>query len=164
MDCTTDPEKPTCKSSYTPKPDNNCNGIDDDCDGKIDDGYVPTAAQGTPTGCPTTFKAPGLYYCLPGGSPSDHLVFESKEDQDYCDKCDDSDKCGFCYGDQCIPGSDVCAPGYVCKDGPTAGCNTGSAGVTCYSVYNVDGCSPCSHSCWLPGSLKAGLNNATCPN
>jgi hypothetical protein len=30
----------------TPQPDNNCNGLDEDCDGTPDDGYVPT-----PTSC-----------------------------------------------------------------------------------------------------------------
>lgn len=159
MDCTTDPQHPTCKSSYTPTSDNNCNGKDEDCDGVIDNGYVPVACTTTPTGCQTGFEAPGMTKCEPGNSSVDHVVCVSTK-TDYCDSCEQSG-CGTCFGSSCTPGVTLCQPGYVCRMGQLQGCLPQGDTVGCWPITT---CQPCPETyCWLPSQLKSGTANATCP-
>ncbi len=167
MDCTTDPQQPTCKSSYMPTSDANCNGKDEDCDGVIDNGYVPTACMTTPTGCQAGFQAPGMTKCEPGNSSADHVVCvatactPTSSQGCYCLGGDDG-TCGWTgTGNGCIPGQDVCTPGYVCRVGQLIGCQPQDNTNGCFPINT---CNPCvSTTCWLPSQLKAGLDNATCP-
>jgi hypothetical protein len=109
--------------------DANCNGIDEDCDGPIDDDYVPDTSCGTgecgfpnntPSSCiggvetacieglPTPEDTPFVGVCIDGlDNDCDGSVDEN--DLDCFDPCADDDSDGYCQGgpscgSSCIPG------------------------------------------------------------
>jgi hypothetical protein len=82
MICVGGEEKDTCVPGNPTGPDMNCNGLDDDCDGTADDGYIPT-----PTTCGVGICAStGEMICVDG-----KLVDTCKTGSDAFDGCDGID-------------------------------------------------------------------------
>ena len=168
----------------TPAPDNNCNGIDDDCDGPADDDYVPT-----PTTCGTgACAAIGQLICSGGsqvdtctpGTPAPEVCNDGLDnDCDALTDCSDpdcpagvppcctADEVGNCADgidndcDGLTDGADPdCAPTCIDNDGDGYGVcpNCGTAnGCT----YNGDDCNDANTSV-NPGASEVcndGLDN-----
>jgi hypothetical protein len=106
-----------CRWVCFPPPDNNCNGVDEDCDGTPDDGYVSTGTCGQGV-CENDTE------CVDGGETCEPLPPRSSDDttcddlDDDCDGSVDEDyepyTCGLgvCRRDSvCAAGSESCTPG-----------------------------------------------------
>ena len=133
--CTTDGCDPASGCTYElvgdPDATESCNGVDDDCDGLVDEDFGPVGAPcdgGDPDAC-----AQGAWACAPGGQSA---VCEGDEsagvevcngDDDDCDGAVDEGFAGLgepCDGgdtDSCAFGVMVCAP-----DGLSVHCGTES--------------------------------------
>jgi hypothetical protein len=136
-------DEPGCSGGCVPTgPDNNCNGVDEDCIGGPDDGYVPT-----PTACGTgVCAATGQMECQGGvevdtctPGPQDEAMDMTCDGLDGdCDGAVDedwtADTCGFgvCQADEvcngvggvsCTPGSPTETPEATCNDGLDNDCD-----------------------------------------
>jgi len=99
-----------CRWVCFPPPDNNCNGVDEDCDTIPDDGYVPTHTCGTGV-CENDSS------CVDGTETCDPLPPRSSDDLT-CDGLDDD--CDGATDDDYVPyvcGTGVCEQQSTCVDG-----------------------------------------------
>jgi len=109
-----------------------CDGLDNDCDGTVDEGLGGNDCMVTPAGCDSEFD--GQTVCS-GGSE----VCVATPGVDYCQICGGA--CGMCA--TCIPGVNVCTPNYQCL---------GEAGrETC---QENDTCLNPPPACWRPSDLE----------
>jgi len=127
-----------CETTYTPVAETCFNGLDDDCDGLVDNGC--TCVAGTSMSCDTTLEGicgVGLTVCLDDGSgygPCQVLIGPG----DVAETCDNGldEDCNGLVDDGC-----------TCVPNSTAWCNTGQPGecsngqMTCLSSGN--GYGPC---------------------
>src|SRR5262249_39814135 len=107
-----------------------CNGVDDDCDGTVDEYYTPTPTQCGTAPCDST----GQLVCLAGGVLSDTCNPASTNGN----ACDD--------GSQCTT-VDSCSNG-ICP-GPALDCNDAN-------VCTTDACLPASGCTHTPVCTIAG--------
>ena len=152
--------KLVCKDVATPKAEM-CNGDDDNCDGKVDEGYVwkaPTDGSEVAVGgkCGLGVCAGGLVKCETLSSAICDTEKAAKADKDTCngqdDDCDgevDEQSCDdgtACTTDKCTPASGDCS------HDPAADCDDKN---TC----TTDACDPKSGACTntlLTGSCDDG--------
>jgi len=168
--CSSGGAKVTCEPNIKPSAEK-CNGLDDDCNGTVDDP-----------------DAPGL--CDPGFVCSQGTCIPPCSDTEFpcapptvCDKSDQLCKdpacvgkmCGkdqTCYQGTCIGGCDnvICPPGQVCRIGQ---CVDPCKGVTCPSTQVCDNgacvspcsCRPCAagQTCTSKGTcVDNGCDKVTC--
>ncbi len=168
--CSMGGAKVMCVSNIQPSPEK-CNGLDDDCNGTVDDP-----------------DAPGL--CDPGFICSQGTCIPPCSDTEFpcapptvCDKTDHLCKdaacigkiCGMgqtCYEGTCIGGCDgvICPPGQVCRIGQ---CVDPCQGVTCPDAQICDNgacvspcsCRPCAagQTCTSKGTcVDTGCDKITC--
>lgn len=142
---------PVCTQVVNPKPDTNCDGIDDDCDGSKDEDYVSHTCDTTPSSCQSGFTVQGKSVCHSGSESC-----QAQESVDYCKACG-SPACGECGATPCTPGVTKCAPGYVCKTGATQGCGIFDSSTECWPIDggHCNGCGP-SQTCWKPADVTVG--------
>ncbi len=159
----------TACSAKLPEPEL-CNGIDDDCDGQIDEGSTPvTCGQGACKVTISSCTAGGPTICtpLPQGTETCNAI-----DDDCNGVIDDvpslsSDKlnCGRCgnacalsnASEKCVASAceiDACETGYGDCNGRAAdGCEVELS-------RNAENCGMCNHKCSAPGSTASCVNGA----
>jgi hypothetical protein len=140
--------KLVCKQAVAPGA-KTCNGLDNDCDGVLDDGPCPTGTICTRGACIPTcgtgeFKCSGGSVCDKGVCVEPPCVGKTCPDGQTCVKGDCVDACGgvkcpvgqFCTGGTCIDPCAFlkCATGEVCDEGlckPDCSCAPCPSGKSC---------------------------------
>ena len=132
--CSTDGTGTVCNATAGTPTAETCNGVDDNCDGTIDDGF----GLGTPCdGADPDACMEGMIVCTAGGGTtcSDVTGDSIELCNGFDDDCDTRVDEGFNLGAACDgPDTDACAEGtLVCGAGGVAVCNdaTGSTVETC---------------------------------
>jgi hypothetical protein len=97
---------PTCQQIEQPSPEK-CNGVDDDCDGQVDDGAT----------CPEGNEVCDNGKCVPHCGPNEFPCFSGSA----CDMAS-----GLCLAPSCV--GVACGAGLICQSGQ---CNTPCTGVVC---------------------------------
>jgi hypothetical protein len=128
-------------------PGNECDGLDNDCDGYIDEDYGSHSCTRHPDECPesfavhsTTVCSEGAEYCRP--------VFAG---YDYCSPASAGDAtCGALLGMPCDVATLPCEPNAVCVpiEGTTGICGVNQSG---------DGCPQPMPQCWFPPQVNDGF-------
>ncbi len=167
---------PTCQWAGCMNPPESCNGVDDDCDGVVDNGFA--CAAGTTVPCTNNCGAPSMGMCSascappgPGSCVNPTEICNGLDDD--CDgtidnepdadaSCSLPDASAICVSGACVVGT--CAAGFGDCDGLSAtGCETstttttdcGACGQTCAPVNAATAsCAGggCSYAC-NPGTL-----------
>jgi hypothetical protein len=129
-----------------------CDGVDDDCNGRVDDGYVPTETSCGFGECATT----GSNVCEDGHivdtcdvTCEGNCIDGSEDDGDGLVDCADPD----CQGKpatwpQCATGEigSPCGSGADCRAG--LACETNFPGGYCYEACGAMGACPAGSFCW----------------
>lgn len=146
---------PACKQITLPQPDTTCDGKDENCNGIADDGYVSHACLATNLpGCQSSFSAPAKSICNAGVESCD-----AKLGVDFCTGANNA-ACGVSGATPCTQGVTKCAPGYVCKQGATLGCNVSDSSTACWPVDGAH-CTGCpGQPCYKPSDVTVG---GACP-
>ncbi len=149
-----------------------CDGIDNDCDHRVDEDFAPSSCEAEVEACGSEF--PGTERCI-GGEPQCAV-----DDSTYCRYDFDTsrfygnlDACGWGMKDCSVNGHADCPPGTFCF---INNCWTDSTGMSYYGCWPIDqphpsGACPggtyvtendsCTGSvCWAPGDLGGGYG---CP-
>lgn len=161
--------KLTCKEAIAPGA-KTCNGLDNDCDGVVDDGPCPTGTICTRGACIPTcgtgeFKCSGGLVCDKGVCVEPECVDKTCPDGQTCVKGTCTDSCAgvtcpqgqFCSAGICVDACAflTCATGEVCDEGlckpdcTCAGCPTGKA------------CDPGSKKCVAPSCVGKSCGEGT---
>lgn len=114
-----------------------CNGLDDDCDGVVDN--IPPADCSPATNVPSSCQGlviEGRQQCR-----DSELVCHAAQGTDYCTICGGA--CGTCAATPCTPGATACIPNAVCA---------GSAGLEECKLDPV--CPQPTPACWRPSDVK----------
>jgi len=156
----------SCVSSHSPAPDNTCDGIDDNCDGHVDEDVAPVGAtcsgatafysissSGTPNEqeCANAdpmsshpLTAPGHLICVDHQEVCAAVNAPDFSKWDFCYAADGTNHCGEFAANSC-DSSNLCAPGMKCFGAPPSGvCQVDSA------------CGPYPANlgwCWLPSDV-----------
>jgi hypothetical protein len=143
---------PVCQQVVFAQPDNNCNNVDEDCNGTADNGYVSHSCSTHPGVCQGGFTATGTSSCSNGSENC-----SAQEGVGYCTICGGA--CGACGATPCTPGSTKCSPGFVCKAGATLGCGVQDSSTSCWPIDSGH-CNGCNAACWKPSDVTLG---GACP-
>lgn len=141
-----------CKGSTEPSKET-CNGIDDDCDGKVDNNIASEKCYTEKVGCQKLQD--GSYQCTgpckaglsicDKGKPLCRDQVVPKEESNDASNCDDG------QDNDCDGKVDLFDPGCACKEGDSRSCYTAKAGCTQQS----DGSFQCIGAC------KAGVQRCS---
>jgi hypothetical protein len=183
----------TCKPVLGSKAET-CNGVDDDCNGKVDDGATcPKAGESCHDGkcvgpcgtgefdcdtgkaCDSATKLCVDKACVGKACPSDQVCRNGG-----CVKPCDGVVCPFgtqCINDQCVNlcAGVACGAGQVCRDGVCFGGCASCSGISCSAGLKCDGTSDdcvdpsCATSCAKGTHCKSGscvddCDGAKCPD
>jgi len=178
--CPTDPGY-SCTGPVGPRPEE-CNCLDDDCDGETDDGA--TCANGAPcVGCACAvpcdpreeFPCSAGHVCgclcdtsLPCFCTPDPCLTTVCEDGQYCDSCTGScfDPCADCPAGTICCGEACCGPSETCLDGDCLTCADARVGCPEGRVCVLGRCEPdaCASVECDPGRFcRDGECIAVCP-
>lgn len=105
-------------------PDNNCDGIDDDCDGTADDNYVPSSTSCGTGVCSST----GQRICQNGSTVNTCTPGSPTGTDNNCNGLDEN--CNGTNNDNYVPTPTTCGVG-VCASTGQATCQTGAIVNTC---------------------------------
>lgn len=141
--------------NYVATPDTDCDGVDDDCDGHVDEGWTSSTCEGATTeyaaNCQEGFNPPGRTFCRSGMETCEAVSFSTSEQLGtYCVQCGGA--CGLCNP---VAEQD-CHGDYRARCPPNRECYSPAAGMPglCRELAG------CPHievpTCWLPEW------NATC--
>ncbi|MCB9593039.1 MAG: hypothetical protein H6719_09930 [Sandaracinaceae bacterium] len=149
-----------------------CNGVDDDCDGDVDEGFdlhVPERCGACDRVCtaPNSMCVPdgsGGFTC---GSTCDPMRFTDCGADTCVDTSTDEAHCGGC-GVRCDPGED-CVEG-ACRCGGVAGGEdcAGTVASTCCGTRCVDlntssdHCGSCNAACGMSGGARVSCAEQVC--
>jgi hypothetical protein len=146
--CSADHLSATCNATPgTPGPIDLCgNGIDDNCNGLVDEGY-PTLGTACTVGVGACLRT-GTVVCAPGGMTTQCSAVAGMMTAELCngidDDCDGTTDEGFMLGAPCDgPDTDLCQEGtIVCNGSGGASCNdtTGNNVEVCNGID--DDCNP----------------------
>ncbi len=167
----------TCTQRVFPTTET-CNGVDDNCNGTIDEGLARTTCSG-PTRLVNRWGSP-LYACGNGGAPQQGVLLCERgaqvctafEGYHFCDNCGTRNmpdptsttgamittNCGGCGGNSCLDGApNTCMPGLSCTCPSGPGTCGGPYGGSC-SLNTT--CSNAPNRCWARN--PSGLYGPTC--
>ncbi|MFO0696846.1 MAG: RHS repeat-associated core domain-containing protein [Polyangiales bacterium] len=122
---------PTMSSS-----DTTCNGVDDNCNGLVDDGYVGAATSCQPAGAPANVcVSTGAMVCQ-NGQPVNSCVAQTPASSDAtCNGVDDD--CSGAADEDYVPVATTCQP-----QGAAPGACVSTGTLTCQAGGLVDTCTP----------------------
>lgn len=146
----------------TISPDTDCDNVDDDCDGAIDDDYPGASCRDTPPGCPGGFMpaTPGQKQC---DYPNEPCYYGGPVRQSFCSRLGGVFQGpGNCFVGNLVPlggcASDSdCSPAEACGPPPGAGCAGSSPGCCAQWIAGEEMFVPCCRQtgeslCWDPGA------------
>lgn len=136
-----------------------CNGVDDDCDGLMDEGPASSLCDSRPSSVVACTEGLCRYSCSPG-----FLDCPGGTPEDGCETRIDADNCGSC-GTDCPSGSFCVVSGasYECTTTCSAP-NTLCGGTACVNTDNTPQyCGSCSNDCTeLSNVSSAGCLSGAC--
>jgi hypothetical protein len=167
----------TCTQRVFPTTET-CNGVDDNCNGTIDEGLARTTCSG-PTRLVNQWGAP-LFACANGGAPQQGVLLCERgaqvctafEGYHYCNSCGTRNmpdptsttgamittNCGGCLTNSCLEGApNTCMPGLSCTCPAGPGTCGGPYGGSC-SLNTT--CANAPNRCWARN--PSGLYGPTC--
>lgn len=164
----------TCVQAKPKGPDTDCNNLDDDCNGKVDDGFVSAFCPLDPSPCQAGFVIDAGTQCSAGKT-------SCVNPHDYCE-CPFNGTitagCGQCANSPCHTNRD-CAPNLACRPTGTFAQNCADLTSTCACTPIVgctspkctplgakgtvmDGCAPAQPICLSPGDTCGNTRDANC--
>lgn len=148
LSCT--PTTSTCVQTVQPSSEV-CDGIDNDCNGVVDNITPTLCTTASPSGCQANFSVNGMTACVNGAERCEARRCDPSNAADtdcYCTTAGaaaggNGKPCGEAGNTPCIPGVTACTPSSVC-----AGAGTNA---TC----QVDVTCPFQHTqCWAPKDVR----------
>jgi predicted CXXCH cytochrome family protein len=140
LECQSGVEVDTCLPGIPAADDSVCNGVDDDCDGAVDEDYVTSTTNCGVGVCSST----GLLECQSGVEVDTCLPGTPSADDSACNGLDDD--CNGQVDDDYIVSPTTCGVGECAASGQ----------LECHNGYEVDDCSP------LPAGTEGPEGNPTC--
>jgi alpha-tubulin suppressor-like RCC1 family protein len=141
-DCVNGVEIDSCRAGNNAPNDLSCNGVDDDCNGQVDDGYVPTATSCGTGACAAT----GATVCVSGEVESDCTEGTPTSDAN-CNNVDND--CDGQVDEHYVSVVTSCGSGACASTGATS-CVAGSVQNSCTvptADNDGDGTPNCSDGC-----------------
>lgn len=142
-----------------------CNGVDDDCDGKVDNGFNLKRDQDNCGACGN--KCPGQQVCRQGECTAPMMEGESPGNPGNPGNPPSGPKgcnpeCGAgqtCCGNRCVDTDSDAANCGMCGNACGAGAKPGCCGGSCVDLVSDRDCGQCGHDCSL---LSNGGITCTC--